>query len=407
MVSDACHSFCILSLTYKLCRNYRGWLLLAATEVLALQISGSGKFRARLDALLLTAGLVWYINRIHSRPLEGHCCRDLIRAILPYTDNPLNPIFADQLVDEEMHEEETGPWAPCSIIFFRDLMLPDVVAVPRMRTGRSISDETICFFFGDDRRKVVYLLDPVGIQSKEDIPTSRFPTRKGITASWCGDNDANCFDLAAWGYALPPPQIDGGDDLAVEDAEMLNDPPDATLDSKLSAMWYQFLADMIQKAPNPKGSTKPSYCLIPDAQRYTVNDEFYRGHTLSRIWRVCQYQMASLEVWSSAFTGFWPRKGHVLSPTAQNFASCQYFQQWKRFITDCPDDVAAVACAAVKEKFDQLYWIPAPSNDKMWNTNKARRGFTTLPRCYMGPAPQLLVKGPGKPIWARNRDQGV
>jgi hypothetical protein len=66
-----------------------------------------------------------------------------------------------------------------------------------------------------------------------------------------------------------------------------------------------------------------------------------------------------------------------------------------------PTNITTAARRAIKEKFDHLYWIPAASCDKIWNTTKAARGFTTLPTTYKGAAPQLLIKGQ-RPLWVQD-----
>jgi hypothetical protein len=380
---------------------------LAATEVLTAQIEGDGRFRSKPNALLLTTGLIWWINGLHSRPMEGRSCRELVRAILPHTDHPPNHFLGDRDTDSnsdsdaDLNAEGSGPWTPSGVIFFRNIMLPPDCSVPRMKHGRSITDRALLYFFKKDYRSIQRILDPVGILNKDDIPDSRIPTRKGMTQPCFNDDEPDRFNLGERGYALPPPQIDAGDDMDVEEAEGLNDDPNATLDGKLTAIWYQFLIDVIQKAPNPKGQLNVSYCRVQEKDRVKVRDAFYQNHSLSDVWRVCQYK-ASRDLWQNTFGRLWPPKGHVLSATAQNYRSCLYYLDWKRFQVSVPEDIALVARAEIKKKFDRLYWIPAATSDKMWNTNKAGRGFITLPDGYNGPAPQLLINGGQEPIWVQD-----
>jgi hypothetical protein len=389
------------------CRNYRGWLLLAATEVLTAQIEGLGRFRSQPNALLLTAGLVWWINGLHSRPMEGRSCRELVQAILPHTDNPPSHILGDQDADSnsesDADNEGSGPWTPCGVIFFRDIVLPPDCPVPRMRRGRSISDRAMLFFFKKDQRAIQRILDPVGILNKDDIPTSRIPTRKGMTRPCFNNDEPVLFNLGERGYALPPPQIDAGDDMDVEEAGYLNDDPNATLDGMLTEIWHQFLVDVIQKAPNPRGQLNGSYCLTPERDRVKVRDNFYQNRSLSDIWRVCQYKLASRDIWKELFTQLWPPKGHNLSSSAQNYRSCRYYLDWKRLQASAHQDIASIARMEIKKKFDALYWMPAANSDKMWNTtNKAGKGFITLPDDYVGPAPQIVINGGREPIWAQD-----
>jgi hypothetical protein len=305
-------------------------------------------------------------------------------------------------MNTDSSEEGTGPWAPSGVIFFRDIALPPTCSVPRMRHGRSVSNRAIEFFFNKDYKIIQRLLDPVGILSKDDIPETRIPTVKSMTKRWVGgDDEPDRFDLGGRGYALHPSQFDEDDDMDLEEKEGLNDDPDATIDKKLTAIWYQFLIDIIQKSPNPKDQINESYCRTLMKDRLKVRDDFYQNRTLSDIWRSCQYKMATPEVWENTFARFWPSKDHALSRSAQNYLTCRYYLEWKRLISYAPSSVATAARDAIREKFDVLYWIPAAKCDKMWDTKKAERGFTTLPSGHNNAAPQLLIRGGQKPVWAR------
>jgi hypothetical protein len=269
-----------------------------------------------------------------------------------------------------------------------------------MRRGRSISNPVIQFFFNKDYNTIRHLLNPVGTLGRVDVPESRIPTVKGMTRPWIEDDDEpDRFDLGERGYALPPRQFDAGDGMDLEETEEPNNVPDETINGKLTAIWYQFLIDIIQKAPNPKGQINGSYCRLPKEDRLKVRDDFYQNRTLSDVWRVCQYKTALPDVWKNTFTRFWPSKDHTLSPSAQNYSTCRYYVDWKLFVSDTPTDVVKASHTAIKEKFDALYWIPAATCDKIWNTNKAAKGFTVLPVGYKGPAPQLLIRGKQHPVW--------
>jgi hypothetical protein len=270
-----------------------------------------------------------------------------------------------------------------------------------MKSGRVISDRAIVFFFKKDYTTIKHILHPVDVRRRTDIPDARMPTHKRLTKSVGVNQSRDLFDLAARGYVLPPSQPDGGDDIAGDVANGFNFHQDHSLDSKLATMWSQFLIDVMLKAPNPKNSWDASYCLTPEADRHTIKDVFYQDRTLSRVWRVCQYKVASSELWTNTFTRLWPIKGHVLSPSAQNYATCRYYLDWKRFVAEYPSNIVTVAHSALKSRFDHLYWIPAATSDKIWNT-KAGRGFVILPNAHRGSAPQILIRTLQKPIWTHN-----
>jgi len=320
-----------------------------------LQIQGKGKFRAQPNALLLTAGLVWFINGIHSRPLEGRSCRELVRAILPHTDDPPNHFLGEQHVSADSDsssdstDEETAPWAPSGVLFFRDFLLPPDCTVPRMRQGRSISNKAIMFFFSKDYRSIQHMLDPVGIVSKDDIPDTRIPTRKGMTAHWCGDDAPGRFNLAADGYTLPP-EIDAGDD--VEEADALDDNPEETLDRKLTTIWHQILIDIIQKAPNPKEGV-----VLPNQGGRLLH---HRGCLLSEPCPVRRLAHVPIQNGTSRLMEEYI---HAVMTSQRScpcllqhkkYSTCRYYLDWKRFMSDMPTNVRVAVRNAIREKFDAV-----------------------------------------------------
>jgi hypothetical protein len=372
-------------------RDLRIYRLVGATLTLALQRTGPSKLKVSSNAIMLTTGIIWFINGLHSRPDDGRASRDLMRGILPHTENDSNLAVRFQDDEQEEDGEGTVPHAPCGIIFLRDIRLPPDSRVPRMRLGREINDYTHKFFFGMTMRQIVSHLRPIGILTPNDIPATRIPSVKGKTPAYVNLDGANdpLFDLGQAGHRMPSPGVDIGSDLDVEEHTHADN---ASLDDTLTTIWYQFLQDVIIKAPNPRGAMLPSYCKVPAADRLLVRDAFYQNRKLSDIWTVCQVRVASHDQWMKAFHNLWPPKDHVTGPRAQNYRSCTYYQDWKSLVADLPAETVTAARTQIKKKVDTLYWIPNALNDKMWHTTKPMPGFKVYPPDWQGSAPQLLVR---------------
>jgi hypothetical protein len=344
--------------------------------------------------------MVWLINGLHNRPDDHFASRDLMRAILPHTDDVDRGDLAipeedENEEDEEM--EETRPHNPCGMVFLRALVLPPRSVVPRLRVGRSASDYTFKILLQMSAKEIAQLLSPPGILHHRDIPATRIPTVKRTTASYVSaqEHDEPLFTLGQAGYRLPSPVRDDGSDM--DDDDIFEDQHPQNLDQKLTTIWYQFLLDIMAKRPNPKGVMNPSYCIIEDCSQ--VKADFYQNRKLSDVWRCCQYRLAGADLWSSAFSHLWPPKGHVLQPLAQNYKTCRYYTSWKRLISDLDARTVKEVRKAMKAKFDTLYWIPAATAGKMWNT-KPEKDFVSFPVGWSSASPRLFVQGGhGQPQW--------
>jgi hypothetical protein len=368
--------------------------------VLAHQSMGKPEFRTQPAALTLTAGMIWLINGLHNRPDDGFASRDLLRAILPHTDDSDRGDLALQSgdgEDEEQHAEETHPHNPCGMVFLRAIVVPPRSAVPRMRIGRNASDYAFKVILQMSKSEIEQFLSPPGILTREDIPQTRIPTLKRMTTAYANaeEHEEPLFTLGQEGHRLPSPLRDDGSDM--DDDGTFVDQHAQDLDQKLTTIWCQFLLDLMAKRPNPKNITTTSYCVVTDCGN--VKENFYQNRKLSDVWRVCQYRVAGEDLWTSTFSYLWPPKGHSLRPSAQNYQKCRYYVSWKKLIADVDVHTAKAIRNAMKEKFDTLYWIPAATSDKIWNTRRDL-AFVSLPNGSTTPSPRLLIHSRrGVPQW--------
>ncbi|KAF8889789.1 hypothetical protein BD779DRAFT_1438914 [Infundibulicybe gibba] len=393
--------------------------LLAASRTLILQHNGPAKLRISPNALTLTAGIVWFINSLHSRPEEGKAARDLVASILPhagpddhedlYTFGRHRPAHenedgSDSDDQDDSEDAQARPSVPYGAVFFRALSLPDVSAVPRLKSGRTVNDETLRHYFGKTLSELRRRINPIGILTRDEEARYRIPTSKKLTPTYVnltGEPRPNVFSLERQGYSLPPEPVDFGSDL---EGDACVEAPSDSLDERLSQIWRQFLIDIVAKSPNPHGAGKPSYCRISVGARTEVGEDVYKNETLSDIWRACRYKIAKDTEWETAFGHLWPPKHSVTSAKAQNYRLCSYFISYKELIASVDDNLANVMRSHIRAKVNRLYWIPHATSDKIWNTSRTPSGFTTLPQGHAGAAPRLLVKG-RNPKWEEDAEE--
>jgi hypothetical protein len=386
--------------------------LLGMSRVLTLQAGGPAALRVRPDALLLTAASVWLINGLHARPDDGPASRNLMEAVLPITEG--SDADADMLAfpprharrahtrfeEEEEEEEEEGmavvPYNPFGVIFLRSTKLD--VTVPRMRAGgRSLSPSAFNFLFGATEDEIHHRYYSIGlVPPAETLDNVRVITNKTrITPTFfnfSAESQPALFNLAGKGYALPPPPKDDGSDAETES----EDNPNNDIDLDISQLWRQFLIDMAIKTPVARGAASPSYLKLSANARASVGEDFYQIVTLSDIWRSCQYKVASLDDWNTAFNHLFPPYDHKTSAKAQNYRQCKYYLKWKEICATADETTVAGIRRQLKKKMNTLVWIPHACQDKLWPTATNHK-FTRLPPNSTGPAPRILIKR--TPTW--------
>jgi hypothetical protein len=101
------------------------------------------------------------------------------------------------------------------------------------------------------------------------------------------------------------------------------------IDKTVTQLYRQFILDMINKSPNPKGVTKPSYCVLEREARLSVKEDVFKSPRLADVWHACQYKVCGKSDFKLAFNHLFFPRGHLTSPKVQNYLQCQYYMKWK------------------------------------------------------------------------------
>ncbi|KJA12910.1 hypothetical protein HYPSUDRAFT_210002 [Hypholoma sublateritium FD-334 SS-4] len=298
------------------------------------------------------------------------------------------------------------PYVPYGIVFLREIRMGTGVVVPLFRDHRvpMVSDKTLQFIFGRGPEAIADML------FKNQYIITRNPfrtankTRRTATRIPQELEPSKIFDAASRGVVLRPRPRDEGSDLESDSSDQ-NTFSEVDIDTRLTTLWHQFLADISAKAPNRRAATESSYCVLTPEQRDNVTDETYRNLRLREYFNDCQYKQATKEEWTAAFDKFWPAEPFVLK-TSQNYGSMAYYKSWGDLVSQLTNMDAQVTQTLasirteLRTRFRQLYWIPNIQADRVWYTKADPKHFKRMCEGDGGKAaaPRVLIRWDKQPI---------
>ena len=345
---------------------------------------------------MLTLALIWLINGLHSRPRQDDVAQDLMAATLPTTCTPGQSclIFPIPSQPSEREDDAGTPHMPGGMVFIRNIVTLPATSVPRMMIfddGRTINGASWEGLTGLSSVQFKMLIHIPGVMTQEHIHPQRVPVRKGGGPS-ARHGPIPHPDIF---QGLPPivarRDFDVGDDLpAIEHRLPRTDWPQLLTD-----LWNDFLHEILQYSPNPKGITAPSYLRMTALERMQASEEVYCKTNLKELFFAVQYRITTSTQWRVTFTHMWPDKGDVLVFSAQKYAKCSYYVEWKRITSELDQVNVTKLRKALFERFDRLYWVPSAKGDRLWDT----RGGNGWIRCPPGNGPAVMVDiHPGREV---------
>ena len=318
--------------------------------------------------------------------------RDIDQLLIPFVPRHARHVLQPE-EEEEGEEEENGtgliPYFPFGAIFLWRIMLRPGTA-PRMRESHlSLSEAAFKFIFGESLDMVRYTYNQPGIMPASELRQIRPGNKSKRTATHIpqAGGDPVLFSFSQHGYSLPPPVVDGGSDMDEEE----DNPNPTGIDEHITQIFNQFIQDIFEKAPNTKGASKPSYCILTRAARLAAKEELLQHKRLSEIWGAYQYKTASKQDLEYAFNHMFPPMNHVTGKT-QGYRQCTYYLQWKEFCSTATAMTVNSVRQEIKKRVMKLAWIPHASQDKLWPTSY-KSTFTRVPPGPPNPAPRILIRG--------------
>ncbi|KAK1219139.1 hypothetical protein PQX77_018150 [Marasmius sp. AFHP31] len=393
----------LVALPVELWWSFRAYRLLAMSQILRRQVLSPTEFRVGPDALLLTAAMVWLINSIHSRPDDGSAARSLMRAILPLTEGRNVDDSTLMFVQNERREDDDNggllPHNPYGLVFLRPLMLD--AQTPRFRSnGPKMNPSAFFYWFRKDEATIRRDYHELAA-ARDSGRAARIPNKTRSTTIRTKTADTlneSLFSLEAQGLSLPPPPVDEGSDIEMdEDVEEQRPRESQTLDGRLSEVWRQCLVDFLTKAPNRLSSQDHGYLRLTRDQQLNAGKEVFQNLRLSDCWEEVYYKVGSTKDFDLAFGHLFPNtRVAPKSKNAQNYHQMLYYRQWSMLCKEASDEMVDAMKKELRKVYDELVWVPWSDSQRVWSSYapkpNRREHFTRLPIGSGGPAPRILVR---------------
>jgi hypothetical protein len=343
---------------------------------------------------------VYILNSLHARPYEGSAVYDLLFAALPHTIVRTDVTRIED-PNPNAHGQISSPHAPFGIVTLRQIKFDPI---PRFLSGRNYSDRACRFFFGKHPSALEEEIRPMGVR-QEDGPT-RVPSSKGMT------KEILSFGTRPQEFHLESIGIKIDSNACIESDEEDDEVMDGVvgLDGRLNKIWHQFLSDVVQKCPNPKGRGY-SYCRLTHEGKLKASKHTY-GPDLSKTFRAVWVKKVSNKEWNSNIDTLFPPKGtvRVHGPSYQN---CRYFSSWMKLMGSVSKQAAVSISAEIRAiVINDLRWLPAVEDKRMWRSGKGiMNGFSHYPASHdsseVTQAPYVLLSPKLQQIVWQDRPQDV
>jgi len=366
-----------------------------------------------MSALLLTAGCVWLLNGLHSTPDNRSASRELMDCILPEVDrrgaNQMFLAYGKAIDDDDDDDDDDDnydtrmmlPEIPHGLVFFHSLRMGQHHPVPRLKSGKRLSDKSFYNLFGiefEDIGEDFFRSAPV----RSSGPPVRSNNKTRRTKRYVPPDDAQppIFHLQVRGIELQPPVRDEGSDLEEEEEVGGGGDEDGgkakgKLDTQLTELWLQFIQDVTQLVPNRKSAEENGYCKLSSAERAAGGDALYKNLRLSKFFNDCQWRVGGDDDWEATFNHLFPLGDK--SRRTQNYQKSIYFTKWKTIKGLAGDQQTLDTIRrALKSKFDTLMWFPCAQADRIWAT----RVHSPLFKKFVNtgePAPWVICRR--RPTW--------
>lgn len=322
------------------------------SEAISAYHGSSQTHKSNKLAICLVIVLVWQINALNSRPATGQSYSLIEDAILPKQHNDDGDLIS------------CNPWG---ITLISKIITSGVGS--RLANGMALPIDVVqALTHHRVSYETVELRHAPAMKKRAKSKTIHVHNRQPLTSEAQVPENAQVFNLEALGAALPVDE---------EDEDNVDDPPRG-LNEQVSALWSQFLADLLIKAPNPRRGSLP-YCRLDIWEKEEVGEEGFKNPNLAIIWNIVAFRRATPSEWTSVFDRLFPSKVKEYAPTTQNYTQCRWLQQWGKMLLTMDPSSIHITRTALRQSFDQLLWIPAAKSDRIWET-KQQSGFTKYPR---------------------------
>jgi hypothetical protein len=278
--------------------------------------------------------------------------------------------------DDNYDTQMTLPANPHGLVFFHSLRIGQRHPVPRLKSGKGLSDRSFYHLFGID-------FEDIGedffrsASYRPSGPPLRSKNKTRRTKRYDPPDDApppRLFHLQVRGVELQPPVRDEGSDLEDEEGEDEGEGGGedggktmGKLDKQLTELWLQFIQDVTQLVPNRRSADDNGYCKLSSGERVAGGEGLYKNLRLSKFFNDCQWRVGDEDEWEATFNHLFPLGDKPRK--IQNYQKSIYFTKWKTIKSLAGDQKTLNTIRrALKSKFDTLLWFPCAQADRIWAT---------------------------------------
>jgi hypothetical protein len=354
-------------------------------------MEGHSSLQVQPTSLVLVAGVIWLLNGLHCAPDKGANSKRLMDAILshvsrdgadpdtlaygsPTKDDGVDSRDEDFLptIRRRGDEMQTLPSHAYGMVFLRMICVGRDHPVPRLYNDNSaLHPKAFSYFFKVPMEEVRNNI--ISSQIRRPVNEDRVSNKTRRTPIYFDyaslEENARVlpveFNFAEQGCSLRPIPVDKGPD-AEPPEEVVPDEED--IDVTLTNLWRQFALDITSRASNCKGSHAESHIALDATARLHVTPDTYKNRNLAAYFRDCQWKVVTDREWLAIFNCLFPPLGQKLSASAQNYSQMRYYLDWADILERADGDTIVKMRAALKEKFDDFYWMPHACKDRVWKS---------------------------------------
>jgi len=305
----------------------------------------------------------------------------------------------DDFIDDNFDTRTTLPAMPYGIVFLHSLRIGQKFPVPRLKSGKSLSDRSFRYLFGIDFEDIdeTFFSSP---STRRLEPPLRSNNRRRQTKRYVPPDDAppeNLFHLGVRGVEIeiPSPVLDEGSDVEDEGSEDESSGQVQNVDQRLTRLWLQFIYDITQMVPNRKGAHQDGYCKLSVEERKAGGDRLYKNLRLSDFFNDCQWRLGNEDDWVAVFDHLFPLRDKT--GKKQNYEQGSYYKEWKKVRDGAADEGALETIRrALKSRFNSLLWFPCAQGDRIWATRHYGSHYKKFVD-FNSPAPWVICRR--EPSW--------
>jgi hypothetical protein len=382
------------------CREFKFYRLAAIHYVLQDMQASSNSFRSFIPSLTLGALMVYLLDSLFHRPVDGKAELNLLESCCVQ-------------VESEPNSDSSGSddnWDLVPLMYDQGLYFAaDIIQDKFFRLAT-----TACNTMDRDYLSKLYRVNSIEELQQEFLVSQAMLPKSASNHTRIPNRRTHTMNVQyLQDETNPPPDINFGlHDRGVElrhvirpqgrdvdensDIDLAEDGTQGNIDDILNDILRQFPYDIFSKGPNHKSSSSGSYLIMQKRDIETSTVDIFKSLDLSGIFETVQVRRVTPKFWDETlFKRFFPDKNVKAKPRGklQGFPYLTYYTTWISVINRLNTQQVNIVRDSLLKEFSSLHWVPHAQTDRLWATSVMPSAeWTTYPENATGkPAPQLAI----------------